>query len=88
MLWLFLCCILFDVYESLAEQATYWNPDRTNKIILAIIGFVDDCNGQVLCFLLPQNDETLPTVDAVCHYQQRKALGRSIERYRPGFGTK
>jgi exonuclease III len=59
MLWLFLCCILFAIYASLAKPAKYCNPDGTNEIILAIVGFVDDCNGQVNCFMLTQNDHTL-----------------------------
>lgn len=54
-LWLFICCMLFALYASLAKPAQYCNLDHTNEIILAIVGFVDDCNGQVNCFLLPQN---------------------------------
>ena len=47
MIWGFISSVLLDAYESLAEPAVYCNPDRTNEIKLAMIGFVDDNNGQV-----------------------------------------
>ena len=59
MLWLFICCLLFAMYHKLAKPAQYCNPDHTNEITLAIVGFVEDCNGQVNCFDLPQNEATL-----------------------------
>jgi hypothetical protein len=59
MAWGFLSCTLFDMYEKKATPATYCNPDRSNPIILAMIGFVDDSNGQVNRFMLVQDKDGL-----------------------------
>ena len=59
MIWLFLVCVLFVIFEKLARQAKYCNPDRTNEITLAMIGFVDDSNGQNNNFQSPQTEAAL-----------------------------
>ena len=45
-IWCFLSSILFDCYDTKATQAQYWDADGNNEVILGMIGFVDDCNGQ------------------------------------------
>ena len=59
MAWGFLSCTLFNIYDKKATPATYHNPDQSNPIILAIIGVVDDSNGQVNRFLLVQDKDEL-----------------------------
>ena len=45
-IWCFLSSILFDCYDTKATQAQYRDSDGNNEVILGMIGFVDDCNGQ------------------------------------------
>ena len=45
-LWLFLCCILFDIYDKMSTPARYTHPDRSHETKVSLIGFVDDNNGQ------------------------------------------
>ena len=59
MVWGFISCTLFDIYDKQATPATYQNPDRSNLITLAMIGFVDDNNGHVNCFSIAQDNEGL-----------------------------
>ena len=59
MTWLFLSCLLFATYYKIARHAKYCNPDGTNETTIAMIGFVDDSNGQVNNVQSPQTDETL-----------------------------
>ena len=42
MAWGLLSCTLFDIYDKQATPAIYQHPDRSNPLILAMIGFVDD----------------------------------------------
>jgi hypothetical protein len=68
MIWCFLSSLLFDAYEERAYPATYCNPDGSNASSLAMIGFVDDSNGQVNCFQESQDLSTLHTlVKAATH---------------------
>ena len=46
MLWLFLCCILFDIYDRMSTPARYTHPDRSKETNVSLIGLVDDNNGQ------------------------------------------
>ena len=59
MLWGFISSTLFDIYEKIATPAMYINPDRSNANILAMIGFVDESNGQINRFLLVQDIDGL-----------------------------
>lgn len=59
MIWRFLVCVLFVLFEKLAHPAKYCNPDRTNKITLAMIGFVNDSNDQNNNFQSPQAEAAL-----------------------------
>jgi hypothetical protein len=34
----------------MSHPARYWNPDKSNKFSIAMVGFVDDSNGQVNSF--------------------------------------
>jgi hypothetical protein len=58
-LWGFISSLLYDIYELKAHPATYCNPDGTNQILVFLIGFVDDNNGQGNKFKLAQTMETL-----------------------------
>ena len=57
-LWLFLACILYDIYEKLAKLAKYCSPDRSNLIKLGMVGFVDDSNGQNNRFMETETPQT------------------------------
>jgi hypothetical protein len=50
MIWCFISSLLFDCYDTLSYAATYCHPDRTQPLSVSMIGFVDDCNGQVNSF--------------------------------------
>jgi hypothetical protein len=59
MLWLFLCCILFDIYDKKCTPARYMHPDHSNQTKVSLIGFVDDNNGQANKFKDSQTWENL-----------------------------
>ena len=59
MLWLFLCCILFDIYDKHCTPARYTYPDHSNETKVSLIGFVDDNNGQANKFKDRQTWENL-----------------------------
>ncbi len=61
MIWCFLSSVLFDCYDELAYSATYCHPDRSHRMKLGMVGFVDDSNGQTNDFLHTESDRTLPT---------------------------
>ena len=50
MIWCFLSSLLYDCYDKMSHPARYWNPDKSNKFSIAMVGFVDDSNGQVNSF--------------------------------------
>jgi hypothetical protein len=52
---------MFDCYEVVNYPAKYYNPDRTNPMDIAMVGFVDDCIDQTNTFMRPETAETLPT---------------------------
>ena len=58
MIWLFLSCLLFAAHAKIARKATYYNPDGSNEMDLTMVGFVDDTNGQVNNFSLPQTEQS------------------------------
>ena len=60
MIWFFISCLLFDLYDQLAHPALYCTPDRLNAMQLALIGFVDDNNGQTNNFMEDEDDDTVP----------------------------
>lgn len=70
MIWCFLSSVLFTCYDAQASRAQYSFPDRTGKMSLGMIGFVDDSNGQNNAF---QEDETAITVPALLGNMQRNA---------------
>ena len=49
--WSFLWCILYECYEAQVRGAAYELPNRTSQMLLKMIGFVDDNNGQCNEFL-------------------------------------
>jgi hypothetical protein len=56
-IWCFISSILFDCYPEVSSGAYYETPDRTLKLRIYMIGFVDDSNGQTNAFLeSPQPD--------------------------------
>ena len=61
MIWCFLSSVLFNCYDDLAFSAEYSCPDRTQKLDIGMIGFVDDSNGQTNNFMEPESEATLPT---------------------------
>jgi hypothetical protein len=50
-IWCFISSLLFQGYDTLACPASYCSPDRSRKVDLGMIGFVDDTNGQTNKFL-------------------------------------
>jgi hypothetical protein len=58
----FMLSVMFDYYESLNKPAIYCHPDRTQQTELAMVGFVDDSNGQTNTFLHAESNATLPTM--------------------------
>ena len=50
-LWLFLSSVLLDSYKEQTQGAQYEFPDRTGRMSVHIVGFVDDSNGQSNQFL-------------------------------------
>ena len=85
MIWCFLSSLLFDAYKECPQPATYCHPDGSNASSLAMIGFVDNSNGQVNCFQEPQDSSTLHTlVKAATHNAVHwagllGATGRALE---------
>ena len=59
MIWGFVSSVLLDAYKEKAEPAVYCHPDGSNELKLAMIGFVDDNNGQVNKFRDEQNMDSL-----------------------------
>ena len=57
--WGFISSMLLDAYNERATPATYCNPDRSNATHLAMVGFVDDKNGQANKFDAQQDLESL-----------------------------
>ena len=57
--WGFLSSVISDIYESRAAPASYCNPDRSRELKIAMIGFVDDNNGQTNRFMVLQDRSTL-----------------------------
>jgi hypothetical protein len=55
----FFLSLLFVCYNSLAHQDSYCNPDCNNFIHLNMIGFVDDCKGQVSLFFSSESKANL-----------------------------
>ena len=59
---LFISCILCDIYEKLAKTAAYCYPDRSYLLEIGMIGCVDDNNDQTNRFLQDEDPTTLPLV--------------------------
>ena len=61
--WGFLSSVLLACHEEQVEGATYESPDRSETMLLSMVGFVDDNNGQSNKFLQdePVPPETLTT---------------------------
>ena len=61
MIWCFLSSVLFDCYDELAYSATYCNLDRSHRMKLGMVDFVDDdSNGQTNDFMHTESDGSLP----------------------------
>lgn len=75
----FLSSILLACHEEKVEGATYESPDRTEKMSLLMVGFVDDNNGQSNKFLQdkPVLPETLTTRATTHEINMWKALLRA-----------
>ena len=59
-IWGFQSSVLFDIYDTpRATPAVYCNPDHSNQFNVAMIGFVDDINGQTNMFFAVQDKSTL-----------------------------
>ena len=61
-IWCMLSSSLFDCYDEIASLAKYQTSTQDLQVSLGMIGFVDDCNGQVNHFLEDGSEQTLQTV--------------------------
>ena len=57
-IWTFVSSIMFDGYDQLSTPALYCCPNGSGHTKVGMIGFVDDCNGQVNQFMQDENSET------------------------------
>ena len=53
---------MFDGYDQLSTPASYCCPDGSGQTKVSMVGFVDDCNGQVNHFMQDENSETLRSI--------------------------
>ena len=49
---------LFDCYKQQSFPAQLYYPDHSNALKLSMVGFVNDCNGQVNSFYGAENEST------------------------------
>jgi hypothetical protein len=59
-IWCFILSLLYQCYDTLAVPASYCSLDRTARVDLGMIGFVDDSNGQTNTFM--EEDESLESL--------------------------
>ena len=57
-IWCFISSVLYQGYDTLASPASYCSPDKTGRVDLGMIGFVDDSNGQTNQFMEETNSDT------------------------------
>ena len=57
-IWTFVSSIMFDGYDKLSTPALYCCPDGSGQTKVSMVGFVDDCNGQVNQFMQDETTET------------------------------
>ena len=62
MTWCFLLSIPFDCYATLSHHAKYCRPDRTEPMSIGMIGFVDNGNGNTICFMDDESPSTFPAI--------------------------
>ena len=84
-IWFFLSCILYDIYENLANTVSYCKPDRSHLLEIGMIGFVDDNNDQTNRFLQDEDSSTLSMIlsqtqhNAQCWNDLLTASGGALE---------
>jgi len=59
-IWCVISSVLFDCHAVRAHGANFESPDKTEKIQIFMVGYVDDCTGQVNDFL--SNSQPHPDV--------------------------
>jgi len=69
-IWCIMSSVLFDCHETKAHGAIFQSPDKTETIKVFMIGYVDDCTGQVNEFLSDQQPHPNILIDRMQHDAQ------------------
>ena len=70
----FLSSLLYQCYDRKAMPATYCCPHKSIPVVLGMVGFVDDSNGQTSNFMVPETSETVVKYKTL--YKKTRSIGQ------------